>query len=101
VNLGLENPNLPCLVELLSALFCLEYLAECLAMLVECYLVDLMRIGAPIRCSPQLPYQISQRIDLGVYLVITLDFNSYSDPEFHGPNFLLINVFLSEILSDN
>jgi hypothetical protein len=34
-------------------------------------------MGAPIRCSPRLPYQISPRIDLGVNLSITPDLNIF------------------------
>jgi hypothetical protein len=34
--------------------------------------------GAPIRCSPQLLYQISQRINLGVHLAIIPNLNQYS-----------------------
>jgi hypothetical protein len=37
----------------------------------------MMVIDAPIRCSPELPYQISIKIDSRVNLAITPDFNSY------------------------
>jgi hypothetical protein len=35
------------------------------------------RVGAPIRCSSRLPYQIFQRLDSEVNLAITLDFDSF------------------------
>jgi hypothetical protein len=37
----------------------------------------MIQIGAPSRCSPRLPYQIFKRLDLGVNLAITPDFDSF------------------------
>jgi hypothetical protein len=42
-----------------------------------------MQIGAPIRCCPRLPYQISSRIDSGVkYFFSNVD--SLLDPKTHN-----------------
>jgi hypothetical protein len=69
----LDYSDLPILAKLPSALFNLEqliefYLApiECEMALTESHQVLKILIGAPIRCSLRLSYQISPGIDLGV-----------------------------------
>jgi hypothetical protein len=86
-------PDLPVLVKLLSALHDLRLIYRVLPSSGQVLndsdrvssIVLKTSIGAPIRCSPRLPYQISSRIDLGVKPFF-LNADSLLDPKTHDQN---------------
>jgi hypothetical protein len=84
VSFGLENSSLPPSGEVAKCFVLSGIIDRAPNNSVECHQVNY----DADRCSPQPPYQISQRIDSRVNLAITLDFNSFSFPgrNCHGQN---------------